>query len=433
MNKLTKRSKPIIGTALIAILLVGVGALAWWSHVPPAQASSVTEAEAKASLIENYGKLPLAFEPNHGQTDESVEYLSRGAGYSLYLSGGEATLALNRKDHEKTSRSWLKLKLAGANAAPLAEAFDQLQGKANYLIGNDRREWQTDVPTYRQVKYRAIWPGVDMVWYGNQRTLEYDFIVQPGADPKQIALRFEGAESLRLDEAGNLVLTTSAGELVQHAPVVYQDSAQGRETVAGKYVLNEKREVSFALGAYDASRPLVIDPRLLYATYVGGSLGDAANAVAVDAAGNAYITGVTFSANLPVKVAFQSLPKDADADAFVLKLNANGTDSVYCTYLGSRNEDSGADIAVMSNGQACVTGITETRGTADFPTTDGAFQGNGTFLSCLILNCRGQDGFVTVRHRRQPAQRRRDTHHPAPCSNSLPLSTRALPETSTAA
>ncbi len=396
INRLAKRRKPLIGTALIVILLIGTGGLAWWSRTSPAQASSATEAEAKARVLENYGKLPLAFEPNRGQTDKSVEYLSRGDGYSLYLSGGAATLALNGKDKETPSRSWLKLNLVSANVAPSAEALDQLEGKANYLIGNDRSQWQTDVPTYRQVKYREVWPGVDMVWYGNQRTLEYDFIVQPGADSNQIELRFEGAKSLRLDDAGNLVLQTSAGELIQHAPVIYQEGAQGREMVTGQYVLNEKREVSFALGAYDASRPLVIDPQLLYATYAGGSLLDIATAVAVDAAGNAYIVGTTLSSDLPVKGALQSQRKDAEGDAFILKLNANGTDTVYCTYLGSRNADTGEDIAVMSNGQACLTGATFTRGTADFPVTDGAFQGNGTFLSCLVGACRGNDAYVTV-------------------------------------
>jgi hypothetical protein len=349
----------------------------------------------KDKVIENYGKLPLSFEPNQGQADPSVKFLSRGAGYTLFLTATEAMLALRSADAAAPSHGQLKLTLVGANATPQVTAQERLEGKNNYLIGNDQSKWHTDIPTYGKALYREVWPGVDMVWYGNQRTLEYDFIVKPNVDPKRIKMVFEGADSLRLDAAGNLVLTTKAGEVTQKAPVIYQDGEQGRKYIAGKYLLSGAREVAFQVGAYDSSRPLVIDPQLLFATYAGGNLADEGNGVATDGDGNVYIIGATLSTNLPVKNALQSSPK-TDAEAFVLKLNAKGSDSVYCTYLGSRNDDVGEDIAITKSGQACLTGFTFTRGIGDFPITESAFQGNGSFASCTIGLCRARDAFVTV-------------------------------------
>ncbi|MBP6820235.1 MAG: SBBP repeat-containing protein [Acidobacteria bacterium] len=347
----------------------------------------------KAKAIENYGKLPLSFEPNQGQADPAVQFLSRGNSYTLFLTGNEAVMALRGSEKQN---GFLKLQLVGANAAPQVEGRDPLEGKSNYLLGNDKSKWHVDIPTFGKVRQGEVWPGVDMVWYGNQRTLEYDFIVKPGVDPEQIKLMFEGAQKLRLDAAGNLTLKTQAGELTQKAPVVYQDTEQGRKIIAGKYLLKSHNEVGFEIGDYDASRPLVIDPQLLYSSFAGGSSTDEVSAVAADALGNSYLVGTTFSTNIPVKGAFQSQINGTDSDVFILKLNANGTNSVYCTYLGSHNQDLGRDIALMSNGQVCLTGTTKTLGTADFPTTSNAYQGNGTFASCLLSFCRGNDAFVTV-------------------------------------
>ncbi|MEK7829445.1 MAG: SBBP repeat-containing protein, partial [Acidobacteriota bacterium] len=357
----------------------------------------------KARAIENYGKLPLSFEPNQGQANLAVQFLSRGNSYTLFLTGNEAVMALRGSEKQK---GFLKLKLVGANVQPQAEGQQPLEGKSNYLLGNDRSKWQADIPTYASVKYNEVWPGVDMVWYGNQRTLEYDFIVKPGVDPEQIKLMFEGAESLRLDAEGNLLLTTKAGEMTQKAPVIYQDGEQGRTNIAGKYLLKGQNEVAFEIGAYDASRPLVIDPQLLYSTYVGGNSSETAFGVAVTSNGQAFITGGTFSTNFPVTTtADPEASIDVDV-AFVTKLNATGTGVIYSTILGGTCGLNGAcglqpfgGVAVTSDGKAAITGgLVNDGNKSNYPVTDNAFQKNGVACigDCGIRNARGNDIFVTM-------------------------------------
>ncbi len=339
----------------------------------------------KEQALENYGKLPLAFEPNLGQADAAVKYISRGSGYALYLTGNEAVMSLTSG---KKQSAWLKLKLVGANAAPQVEAQDQLAGKNNYLSGSDRSQWQTDVPTYGKVLYREVWPGIDMVWYGNQRTLEYDFIVKPGADPQSIRLKFEGADKLHLDAAGNLVLTTGGGEVTQHAPVVYQESEQGRKMIAGKYVLAGNHEVGFQLGVFDLNRPLVIDPQLAYSSYFGGQFSDNIVGVAVDGSGFIYIAGRTTSANFPTLNSFQA-PTNSP-NVFVAKLNPTDLSRVYCTVFPGESISPEA-IAVTNDGRACVTGIidADTGNNGSFPLTDNRYQDAKRFLGW-------DDAFVTM-------------------------------------
>jgi hypothetical protein len=411
------RKQGYVGIITLLALGLGAGLAISLGHRTPAAASAsaggAQQAITKQQVMENYGKLPLSFEPNQGQADKAVQFLSRGNRYTLFLTGHEAVMTL-RNDNEQSG--FLKLKLVGAQAEPPAEGQQPLAGKSNYLIGNDRSKWQTDVPNYASVKYREVWPGVDMVWYGNQRTLEYDFIVQPGVNPQQIKLAFAGASALRLDEAGNLVLTTRAGEITQKAPVIYQESASGRETVTGKYVLQGACEVAFELGAYDVSRPLVIDPQLVYSTYVGGnsnlggSSDDVAFGIAVDDSGQAFLTGQTLSANFPVT---STLDPNADAitgAGFVTKLNAAGTGVVYSTIIGG---GSGIEldvffgtqfnaIALTADGKACVTGFTDNlTNRSDYPVTANAFQKNGPPCFNLTGVCsftpdRLTDAVVTV-------------------------------------
>lgn len=357
----------------------------------------------KAKLLENYGKLPLSFEPNQGQADSAVRFLSRGSGYTLFLTGNEAVMALRNSEKQN---GFLKLKLVGANAAPQIAGQDQFEGKSNYLLGNDQSKWQTDVPTFGKVRYSEIWPGVDMVWYGNQRTLEYDFIVKPGVSHQQISLLFEGAESLRLDAEGNLLLKTKAGELTQKAPVVYQDTEQGRKTIAGKYLLKGQNEVGFEIGAYDASRPLVIDPQLLYSTYVGGNNSETAFGVAVTSNGQAFITGGTFSVNFPVSTTADPEALIGADVAFVTKLNATGTNVIYSTILGGTCGLNGTcglqpfgGVAVTSDGKAAITGgLVNDGNKSNYPVTDNAFQKNGVACigDCGLRNARGNDIFVTM-------------------------------------
>src|SRR5438477_2498195 len=343
-------------------------------------------AAAEARVSQSYGKLPLHFEANEGQTHHDVRFLARGAGYSLYLTAGEAVLVLTKPNpdakrdaHSTPERRGtqargtpvvVRMSLVGAAPKPPVSGLDELPGKANYLIGKDPTKWRTNVPTYAKVHYRAVYPGIDLVYYGNQRQLEYDFVVAPGADPNRIVLGFQGAERLEINAEGELVLH-AAGEVIrQRVPVTYQEINGVRTKLEGRYVLKDAHRVGFQVAAYDQNRPLVIDPTLVYATYLGSSGWDYGSGIAVDAAGSAYVTGSTSSADFPTANALQAA-KAGFQNAFVTKLNPTGSALVYSTYLGGSRGDEGFGIAVDAAGSAYVTGGT---GSADFPTTAGAFQ-----------------------------------------------------------
>jgi hypothetical protein len=333
-----------------------------------------------AQVAAAYGELPLSFEANQGQTDAQVRFLSRGDGYSLFLTPSAAVLSLSKPldpgsagqgRPASAQGTALFIQMVGANPAAQVVGEDSLPGTSNYFIGNDPSHWHTTIPTYSRVKYQGVYRGIDLVYYGNQRQLEYDFVVAPGGNPGAIHLAFQGADSLALDGAGNLVLHTPGGAVVEHAPVVYQGTAGAQQPVAGRYVLEGAERVGFVVGAYDASRPLVIDPVLSYSTYVGGSNSDWANSIAVDLAGNAYITGYASSTNFPVTAGVFQTSNHGYDNAFVTKLNGAGTALDYSTYLGGSAEDGGLGIAVDAAGNAYVTGGTNS---SDFPTTAGAFQ-----------------------------------------------------------
>src|SRR5438445_703660 len=345
-------------------------------------------AAPEARVSETYGKLPLHFQANRGQTHEDVRFLARGPGYSLFLTPTEAVLTLMKPEssarkpaaHGKSeprgpaTGTVLRMTFAGANPEPRVTGLEELPRKANYFIGNDRAKWRTNVPTYAKVQYREVYPGIDLVYYGNQQQLEYDFVVRPGANPNRIVLGFEGADRLEVDAQGDLVLHTAAGPIRQRKPVIYQEVGGVRKEIPGGYVLSGPQQVSFQLAAYDQSRPLVIDPVLVYSTYLGGSDRDAGLGIAVDAAGNAYVTGQTSSTNFPTTAgAFQTAFGGGfrDIDAFVTKLNSTGSALVYSTYLGGSCFDDGHGIAVDAAGNAYVTGRTCS---TNFPTTAGAFQ-----------------------------------------------------------
>jgi hypothetical protein len=410
-----------------------------------------------AGVTASYLKLPLAFEANQGQTDQQVKFLSRGRGYTLFLTSEEAVLTLQKGSRKSVAKSQkertgeapdsslasevLRMKLAGANANARVVGLDELPGKSHYFIGNDPRTWRTNVPNYGKVRYEGVYPGIDLVYHGNQQQLEYDFVVSPGADPRAIALQIETGSSThdnrsltpgpssarrgepeelssiqpsplgrgwsagpgegalpRIDASGDLVIATQGGEVRFHKPVVYQEqsavssrqsaaptdhgqqSTDRRKYVDGRFALrvsnpkskieNPKYEVSFELVSYDPALPLVIDPVLSYATYLGGIGSDSADAIAVDSNGNAYLTGFTNSADFPTaSPLYGSL--NALSDVFVTKMSADGSLLVYSTYLGGNDEDYGRGIAVDSSGNAYVTGYTYS---TDFPTAS-AFQG----------------------------------------------------------
>jgi pimeloyl-ACP methyl ester carboxylesterase len=348
------------------------------------------DSAGKTRIVENYGKLPLSFEKNQGQTDKKVGFLSRGGGYTLFLTPDEAVFALRspsgndgpddrQNDALQVSRpeelkrakgAVIRMKFSGANPAPVISGEERLQGTSNYFIGNDPSKWRTRISKYAKVRYREVYPGIDLVFYGNQRRLEYDFVVSPGSDPSKIRLEFQGVEEVILDENGNLVLRLKDGEVIQHAPVIYQEVDGKRVDVAGGYWIDRKGRVGCRVASWDRQRPLVIDPVLVYSTYLGGNDYDSGHAIAVDGSGNAYVTGHTLSPDFPTVKALYPTYGGGSRDAFIFKLSADGSRAVYSTYLGGNAWECGYDIAVDSSGNAYVTGTTCS---PDFPTVNALY------------------------------------------------------------
>src|SRR5580658_2991469 len=285
-------------THRIARALVIIGATA----IMTPRASAGTDAERrKPEVVATYGKLPIGFEANGGQTDRNVKFLSRGRGYTLFLTGDGAALSLRRG----ASTAAVRTRLLGANPKSAVSGAGRLPGTSNYFIGNDPAKWRTGIPSYSKVRYASVYPGVDLVYYGNQGKLEYDFIVAPAADPGRIAMEVDGR--LKVDARGDLVVGTNAGDVSFQRPVAYQVTrAKGKQPVAAEYALTGTNRVGFRLAAYDRSTPLIIDPVLSYSTYFGGSGFEAQFGMAVDSAGNAYLTGETNSVNYPTASAEQA-------------------------------------------------------------------------------------------------------------------------------
>ncbi len=350
-------------------------------------AESPLSQTAHASLSSGYGKLPLAFEPNQGQTDARVRFLTRGGGMTAFFTDSETALVLSRSERrdpealprerrepDKVEQAVVRMKLVHGRAAGQVRGLEKLPGMSNYFIGNDPKKWRTDVPHYARIEYEGVYPGIDLVWYGNQRQLEYDFVVAPGADPKQIQVAYEGVESLEVAAGGDLVLRTALGEVRQQQPRVYQETGGKRVEVGARYALVARNRVSFQLAKYDRKRELRIDPVVLvYSTYLGGNSGDAGYGIAVDAAGSAYVTGSTFSTNFPTQSPYQATYEGGTCDAFVTKLSPAGDTLVYSTYLGGGGWAAGEGIAVDAAGSAYVTGSASS--TTNFP-TQSAYQGH---------------------------------------------------------
>jgi hypothetical protein len=399
----------------------------------------------------DYGKLPLRFDVNRGQVDPRVRFISRGDGYTLFLTQDESVLALRKPGiphpalaltrppatlsqdgrgelerviarhprprceelggaghcsparsappgwergigRDETARTGflgerassttavVRTRLRGSNAAAAITGAAPLGGKTNYLIGNDPSKWSVGIPSYGKVRYAEVYRGIDLVYHGDQRRLEYDFVVWPHADPKAIELTFQGVDGLAADDAGNLVLRIEGGALVQKAPVIYQIIDGRRQPVPGGYDLRGANAVGFRVASYDPRLPLVIDPVLVYSTYLGGGALDQGNAIAVDESGSAYVTGTTCSIDFPTENALQ-VTNGGSCDAFVAKLSPGGEALEYSTFLGGDTvdpttdaADAGYGIAVDGSGSAYVAGSTTA---GNFPTRN-AFQSTAT-------------------------------------------------------
>jgi hypothetical protein len=339
---------------------------------------------------EAYSKLPLSFEPNHGQADSHVRFLSQGPGYTLFLKSNEAVLVLPATNRARKtggigeSPSAMVMRLVGANSASQIVGLEELDGKSNYFIGNDPSKWLTNLPNYAKVRYGEVYPGVDLVYYGSQQRIEYDFVVAPGSDPRAIRLAFERTDGeltngeyrtapLRINRSGDLLVSLHGSEIRLHKPIAYQlstatNDGNTKHLIEAHYVLRPNGQVGIRLGPYDDTRALVIDPVLTYASRLGGTNGQVTAAIAVDGAGNAYLTGTTESFDFPVVNQIPGSCQGTCSTSFdvvyVTKVNAAGNALVYSSRIGGSQFDEGLGVAVDSTGNAYVVGLTQS---ADFP------------------------------------------------------------------
>ena len=348
-----------------------------------------------------YGKLPLTFEANRGQADPQVKFVAHGSGYSVFLTSGQMVLALRSSVSSNgdkspaanaagTAGTVLRLNLVGANPSPAVAGENLQPGKVNYFIGKDPKKWQTNVPIYKQVHYTAVYPGIDLVYYGNQGRVEHDFVVAPGADPRQIQMEIQGADRLSLAANGDLILHKGNDEVRLEAPIVYQEFRGMQVPVTGHYKLLSPTRVSFALGPYDKTMPLVIDPVLVYGTFLGGLANDAGAGIAVDSAGSAYVVGSTASTNFPV--ASEAGPPPSGENAFVAKLDVSGSSLVYADYIGGSSDDYAQAMVLDGSNQVFLTGYTYSY---DFPTVNPYQATNAGWQSAFVTEV-SADGSALV-------------------------------------
>src|SRR5882724_6812805 len=347
-------------------------------------------ASHKPSL--SFAKRPIAFEPNRGQTNSQVKYLARGNGHDLFLTPREAVL---RMRHLNAKDSALRIQWIAADPSTSMTPEQELSGRVNYLRGKNQANWLTNIKTYGKVRFAHVYDGIDLVVYGNQRNFEYDFVVAPQADAKQVRLAFDGADRVSLDGNGDLVLQVGGDELRQHKPVVYQTVGGKKKMIDGRFLLAKDKTASFEVGEYDHTQPLVIDPTLSYSTYLGGSSDERGTAIAVDGSGRAYVSGITDSLDFPHKGGVQS-SNHGRTDIFVTKMWATGGGVIYSTYLGGSSYDGDlvhSGIAVDRFGNAYVAGST---GSADFSGTLAGPGGNNDAFA-LKLNAAGNMLLYSVR------------------------------------
>jgi Beta-propeller repeat len=410
---------PVLAIIAIALLVLSPaahrGGAGTASAVPFASQSGAVPPAARSRIQASYAALPLAFEQNKGQTDAQVKYMARGNGYTLFLTANDAVFALHsqsdasessiarresfpreselraknplqQRNARKDSTAVVRMQLVGANSPAQVSASGQLPGKSNYFLGNDPSKWRRDVAHYARVNYQDVYPGVNLAFHGAQRQLEFDFVVAPLANPAPIGFRFTGAQGMKTDGSGNLIISSTAGDVLLHKPVAFQEKNGARQTVDARFALKADNQVSLELGNYDRSRELVIDPSVSYAysTYLGGSGDDAGFGIAFDNYGNTYVTGETTSQNFPGA----SNKLTGTANVFVVKIAADGSSLIYSTYIGGTgtNGDSGNAIAVnQTTGDAFVAGGTSS---TNFPTTNGVFQtalGSGAVSNAFVF------------------------------------------------
>ncbi len=355
------------------------------------QSQKLNAMTSRLAIEKVYGNLPLSFERNDGQAGPQALFVSRSPHVNILLSADGLSVNLSHHDWsgikalpnhpgatpliDVNSVHAFQFKFLGSNGAPSVTGLDELPGKSNYLRGRDSQKWLRNIPTYARAKLGDVYPGVDVIYYGNGGQLEYDLSVAPKQDPDVIRFRVDGAESVSMATNGDVLLKSGSETIRLKKPVAYQEANGARHLVQSRYVVGRDGEIHFALGPYDRRRTLIIDPVLNYSTYLGGSFDDGVLGLAIDKAGNAYLAGFTDSFDFPVTPgAFQTTCQGnctVDGDAFVTKLNPAGNAVVYSTFLGGSSSDEAMGIAVDSAGNAYVTGETFS---GDFPLTPSAFQ-----------------------------------------------------------
>jgi hypothetical protein len=357
----------------------------------PVQTNPVKVREQDRRGIEvAYGNLPLSFEPNRGQTDSRVKFLSHAGHRTLWLTNDEAVLAVGRRpgahlsngsgseksrQANESAPAVLRMKFVGANANPRVAGEARQQGTVNYFIGRPE-QWRTNIHTYARIRYRNLYPGIDLIFHGNKQELEYDLVVSPGADPRQIKLGISGAENLRLDEDGNLVLKTAAGDVVQQKPGIYQREGNNLVAIAGDYVINGKDEISFRVGNYDRRAAVVIDPVLRYASYLtgGGDEDDGGTGIAVDSSNRVVVAGWTCSGSFPGE---NGPANPGCVSAFVTKLDFTGSSMIFTAFVPGSVFFDNVPLALDAANNIYIAGSTNgnTFGEDTFKPTAGAFQG----------------------------------------------------------
>ena len=387
--------------ATLAALALGTGTLANAQGLVQTSSQKSSIAVNSAHIRAAYAQLPLIFEQNQGQTDGQVKFLARGNGYGLFLTKNAAVLTLQQLVAGKQQHGVLNMELAGSNGENAITGTDRLPGTSSYFIGNDPTQWHRNIPQFARVRYESVYPGIDLIYYGNQGQLEYDFRVAAHADPNQVKLHFTGAQSLKLAENGDLLLATNGGNVRLQAPKVYQQFGATQRAVEGRYVLQADNNVQFAFGAYDHSRELVIDPILTYSTYLGGTGGESCSAIlgttnaisgcpaiAVDSISNVYIAGISNSADFPNPTTAPA--KTGTANVFIAKVNITATGAaqlINSIFLGGSGTDFPAGIAVDSGFHVIVAGTTNS---SDFPVINEyrpptTSSGNHVFVSKIDL------------------------------------------------
>jgi len=352
----------------------------------------------KAMVLTNLSAMPLAFTENRGQWDEKALFKAVVGAATFWFCQDEVAYVFARDTNElinngepqgpempgipdkfdrpryKKESLVIKAQFIGANPEAEIVAENRLSHNNNYFLGNNPSRWATDVPNYSAVTYRDIYPGIDLKYHGNGHGMKYDFIVNPGADISQIRIRYDGVEELSVTANGDLEVQTSFGPIHENIPSVYQETAGGMREMRGRYIIPEPGMFGFEVEGYNPSLPLVIDPELLYSTYLGGGGNDQGYGIAVDGSGCAYVTGETGSTDFPTVNPYDGI-QNGSYDVFVTKFSAAGNSLLYSTYLGGGGDDQGYGIAVDGSGCAYVTGYTSS---TDFPTVnpyDGSYNG----------------------------------------------------------